>query len=366
MAGITVRNATSGDFAAISRVALATGQDEEWAGADPAYLRYLLANGTLVVALADDGVAGFGATRLIGEGPTAVSMLCDLFVHPDAHGRGCGRAMLAELWRDEARRDEARRDEARRDEARRDEARRDEPRRMTFSSLHSHALPLYTRFGLDAWWPLLYLSGDVTTLRVPDGWAAFPFTPEQAAAAEQRWTGVDRLADHRAWAARPHGQPMAAFRAGQLRAAGTVAGDGAEYGIVHLAIAPRAAGAHTQSAGGADTQSAAGAHTQSAAPTEAQSAAPAEAQVAGGAYGPSAGGTETPSAAGAEARDAVLAVLAALQPPGGRARVCLPAPHPAVRPLLAAGWHNEDIDLFMASEPALLDPRRGVPSPGGA
>jgi hypothetical protein len=221
---------------------------------------------------------------------------------------------------------------------------------MTFSSLHSHALPLYTRFGLDAWWPLLYLSGDVTTLRVPDGWAAFPFTPEQVAAAEQRWTGVDRLADHRAWAARPHGQPMAAFRAGQLRAAGTVAGDGAEYGIVHLAIAPRAAGAHTQSA--------AGAHTQSA--------APAEAQVAGGAYGPSAGGTETPSAAGAEARDAVLAVLAALQPPGGRARVCLPAPHPAVRPLLAAGWHNEDIDLFMASEPALLDPRRGVPSPGGA
>ena len=31
---------------------------------------------------------------------------------------------------------------------------------MTFSSLHAHALPLYTRFGVDAWWPLLYLAGD--------------------------------------------------------------------------------------------------------------------------------------------------------------------------------------------------------------
>ena len=160
MTGIAVRNADPSDFAAISKVALATGQDEEWAGADPAYLRYLLANGTLVVAVRDGVVTGFAATRLIGEGPAAVSMLCDLFVHPRAHGLGCGRAMLAELWRDA-------------------------PRRMTFSSLHSHALPLYTRFGLDAWWPLLYLSGDVAALRAPDGWAATPSTPEQVAAAEQ-------------------------------------------------------------------------------------------------------------------------------------------------------------------------------------
>ena len=45
------------------------------------------------------------------------------------------------------------------------------------------------------------------------------------------------------------------------------------------------------------------------------------------------------------------------------ARVCLPAPHPAVRTLLAAGWRIEDHDLFMATDPALLDPRRSVPSP---
>ena len=36
--------------------------------------------------------------------------------------------------------------------------------RMTFSSLHAHALPLYTSFGLDAWWPLLYLRGRVDAL----------------------------------------------------------------------------------------------------------------------------------------------------------------------------------------------------------
>ena len=47
---------------------------------------------------------------------------------------------------------------------------------------------------------------------------------------------------------------------------------------------------------------------------------------------------------------------------GRPARVCLPAPHPATRPLLAAGWHVDFMDIFMATEPGLLDPRRAVPS----
>ena len=54
---------------------------------------------------------------------------------------------------------------------------------------------------------------------------------------------------------------------------------------------------------------------------------------------------------------------AGLRPEGGRARVCLPAPHPAVRALLAAGWRVGEFDLFMATELDLLDPRRAVPSP---
>jgi GNAT superfamily N-acetyltransferase len=281
MSTITVRPAAPGDFLGIAKVAVATGQDEEWAGSDPAYLAYLLEHGTLLVADRDGSVTGFGATRLIGDGPAAVSMLCDLFVHPGAHGRGCGRAILSQLW----------------------PAGPARPRRMTFSSRHSHALPLYTRFGLDAWWPLLYLAGDVHAVPVPDGWTVAPADAAEVAAAEQGWTGVDRAADHRAWAARPHGRPVRAFRHGKLAAAG----QGAEYGLVHLATAP-----------------------------------------------------DVP------AGDAVLAVLASLQVPGGRARVCLPGPHPGVRRLFAAGWHLEDSDQFMATDPGLLDPRRAVPNPGGA
>jgi GNAT superfamily N-acetyltransferase len=297
MRTITVRQATPGDFAGIAKVAVATGQDEEWAGSDPAYLAYLLEHGTLLVAERDGSVTGFGATRLIGEGPAAVSMLCDLFVHPGAHGRGCGRAILGRLWPG------AQKTGA----AETGAPGPDGTARMTFSSGHAHALPLYTRFGLDAWWPLLYLAGAPGGLPEPDGWTVTPASAAEVAAAEQDWTGSDRSADHRAWAARPHGQPVRAFRHGELATAGTAAGHGAEYGLVHLAIAP-----------------------------------------------------------GVPAADAVLAVLATLDAPDGQARVCLPAPHPAVRPLFAAGWRHTDSDLFMASAPGLLDPRRAVPSPGGA
>ena len=283
MTGTSIRAAGPGDLDAIARVAVAAGQDEEWSGSDPAYVRHLLAHGRVVVAEHGGAVSGFGATRRIGTGPGAVEMLCDLFVDPRAHGRGLGQAMLASLWR------------------------QDTPR-MTFSSMHAHALPLYTRFGLDAWWPLLYLSGPVSALARPGGWTVTAAAPGQVSDLELQWTGIDRAADHLAWAARPAGQPVIALSGGQPAAAGTVAGAGTEYGLVHLAVAPGA--------------------------------------------GP------------AGARDSVLAVLAALEPPaGGRARVYLPGPHPAVRPLLAAGWHNDYLDLFMATGPDLLDPRRAVPSP---
>jgi len=43
--------------------------------------------------------------------------------------------------------------------------------------------------------------------------------------------------------------------------------------------------------------------------------------------------------------------------------VCLPAPHPATRRLLAAGWRIEEFDLYMASELGLVDALRLAPSP---
>jgi GNAT superfamily N-acetyltransferase len=280
-----VREATAADLAAIAAVAAATGQVEEWSGSDPAYVGHLLAHGRVLVAEHRGTVTGFGATWRIGDGPAAVTMLCDLFVDPGSHGRGTGQALLAALWQPGS-------------------------PRMTFSSLHAHALPLYTRAGLDAWWPLLYLGGDAGALPRPPGWSVAAASPAEVAALEAKWTGIDRAADHQAWAARPGGQPVTARRGAAVLAAGTVAGEGAEYGIAHLALSPAAGD--------------------------------------GGAV------------------DAVLAVLASLEPAGGRARVCLPAPHPATRPLLGAGWHVDFMDIYMATEPGLLDPRRAVPSPAMA
>ncbi|MFF3666494.1 GNAT family N-acetyltransferase [Microtetraspora malaysiensis] len=282
MTNTYIRGATLEDLDAIAAVALATGQGEEWTGADPAYVGHLLAHGRVVVAEQNGTVTGFGATRRIGDGPDAVTMLCDLFVDPRSHGRGAGNAMLRALWQDT-------------------------PRRMTFSSLHAHALPLYTRSGLDAWWPLLYLGGDVRALRLPRGWTVSETGPGEVAALELEWTGVDRAADHTAWVARPGGRALLVSRDGVVVAAAAVGGAEPEYGVTHMAADP---------------------------------------------------------AAGANAvRDAVVAVLATLDPPGGRATVCLPAPHVATRPLLAAGWHSDSMDVFMATDPSLLDPRRSVPSP---
>jgi hypothetical protein len=236
-----------------------------------------------VVGVMNGSVVGFGATRQLGAGPGAVSMLCDLFVRPQVHGSGCGRAMLAWLWPGHG-------------------------RRMTFSSLHGHALPLYTSFGLDAWWPLLYLRGRVDALTAPAGWRAEVADAAEVAALELAWTGVDRSDDHLAWARRPGGGGVLARRQRQVLAAATAGGADRGYGVTHLALAP--------------------------------------------------------SAAGADACAAVLAVLAGLKKTeDGQALVCLPAPHPAVRALLAFGWRVEEFDLFMATGADLLDPRRAVPSP---
>lgn len=286
MPDVVVRPGGEADVAAIAAITKATGQNDDWGGVNPAYVRHLLAHGRVVVAELDGDVVGFGAVQETGA--PAVSMLCDLYVDPAAHGRGCGRAMLADLWSTAA-------------------------RRMTFSSLHSHAMPLYTSFGLDPWWPLLYLKGYSTRLPVINEWTVESASPEAVAAQELAWTGADRAADYRAWAHRPAGDSILISRAcgDEVVAGGAVINRGRDRGIVHLATAP-----------------------------------------------------------GAEDGDAAAVVLQALaqlqDEPGELAHVCLPAPHPAVRALLAAGWRFDEFDLFMASEPDLLDPRRAVPSPGQA
>jgi len=53
-----IRNANLADYPAIAAVAVATGQDEEWGGADPAYLDYLMNCGRVVVATSAGSVTG--------------------------------------------------------------------------------------------------------------------------------------------------------------------------------------------------------------------------------------------------------------------------------------------------------------------
>lgn len=65
----------------------------------------------------------------------------------------------------------------------------------------------------------------------------------------------------------------------------------------------------------------------------------------------------------ADDRTASAVVLEALGSVGPSATVHLPAPHPAVPPLLRTGWRVTEHDLFMATDASLLDPRRAVPSP---
>jgi GNAT superfamily N-acetyltransferase len=286
MPDVRVRPAADADLPAIAAVTAATGQHDPWGGQNPAYIRHLMDVGRVVVAEVAGTVAGFGATEQIGVGARAISMLCDLYVDPAAHGRGCGRAILTDLWSTSA-------------------------RRMTFSSLHSHAAPLYTSFGLDAWWPLLYLHGDAGALPTVSEWPVESATRAQVTGCELDWTGADRAADYRTWAARPDAEPIVVSHDDEVIAGGVVMHSGPDRGIVHLAISPAV-----------DDRVAAG---------------------------------------------VVLEGLAQLADRHGEtAHVCLPAPHPAVRALLAAGWRYDEFDLFMASEQGLLDPRRAVPSPGQA
>jgi GNAT superfamily N-acetyltransferase len=280
---VSVRLAAESDLTVIGAVAVATGQHDDEGGGNPAYVRHLIDHGRVVVAELGGNVTGFGAVRQIGSGPAAVSMLCDLFVDPAAHGRGCGRAMLATLWAG------------------------DQPR-MTFSSLHANAMPLYAGFGLDAWWPLLYLRGQAARLPMLNEWAVEPAQPGAVSRHELAWTGADRLDDHRYWAAQPGGECLLVRRKAEVIAAGTVITGGPDRRIVHLAMSPAV-----------DDRAAAA---------------------------------------------AVLLILAELSgPEHGLAHVCLPAAHPAVQALLAAGWQLGEFDVFMATDPGLLDPRRAVPSP---
>lgn len=168
---VAVRVATHADAGGIGRVSAATGQPATDSGADASYVEHLLSHGTVLVAETDGWVSGWGA---IVTTPVGV-LLTDLFVDPAWQGMGIGRRILAGLWPDVA-----------------------VLGRFTFSSRHTHALPVYVRAGLLPRWPLLYLTGEPD--RTVPGFAVSRTNPVGAAAADGQLTGgADRRADYRYW-----------------------------------------------------------------------------------------------------------------------------------------------------------------------
>jgi hypothetical protein len=177
---------------------------------------------------------------------------------------------------------------------------------MTFSSLHPRALPLYTAFGLSAWWPLLYLDGGPADLPLPSGLAVASASPDAVARIERGWTGVDRAADYAAYAGRPGATTLAVTRDDEPLAVGAAGGAGRDFALERLTLAP--------------------------------------------------------ALLDALARDAVVAAVGRLardRAIGAR----VPSPHPAAAALLAAGWRVTTYDLWMATDRDLVDPTRALPSP---
>jgi len=198
---VIVRPARDDDLAAIARISVAN--DEPVADPDrpgSRYLEHLLGNARLLVAETDAGVVGFAGAIDTPPG----WFLTDLFVDPEAQGRGIGRALLAEALPTSG-------------------------PRLTFSSSDPRAMPLYIRAGLAPWWPLLYL-------RPPDAsrsgraeqaaagaWSVEPLEPLAAAELERELTGHDRSRDWALWVAGPGHVPFRVVERGRPVAVGVVA-----------------------------------------------------------------------------------------------------------------------------------------------
>jgi len=195
--------------------------------------------------------------------------------------------------------------------------------RTTFASEDPRALPIYVRAGMTPLWPSLYVQGAGALLpldgghlpRAGDGLAARDasggLTARDASADELRdlelaWTGHDRPDDHRYWATMPGADSFTIHDGGEVVAFGHARNRQlvATRVLDRLVIHPDADPAATT----------------------------------------------------------IVAMARAAR--AGDVLVCLLGPHPALRPLLDAGFHVVDRDQFMASDRDLVDPERLVPSPG--
>jgi GNAT superfamily N-acetyltransferase len=191
-----VRAAVDADLPVIAQIAVANDDED---GADPHYVAHLRGHGRFLVAETDGGPAGYCGVRRTCE----VTMLTDLFVHPDRQGGGTGRRLL-------------------------DAAFDGAGERSTFASRDPRAMSLYVRYGMVPRWPLLYLSGP------PPGAGALRaerVPMAEAGIAESALNGRDRAADYAFWATRPDATGLIACEGGAVVGAGA-AGPGRVFHLV--------------------------------------------------------------------------------------------------------------------------------------
>lgn len=203
-----VRRATTSDLDAVLDLADMVDPPSHGMDVDRDYYASIIEHGRLVVAEASEIVVGY-----CGVIPVATALhVSDLFLHPDAHGRGIGRDLLAAVWHPDV----------------------DAPR-QTFSSRHPAALPLYIRAGMQPRWPLLYLEGDAGAL--PRGhFTTRDVTSQEAADVEESWLGWNRLDQYRYWSSRSGARTFAVLDAETPVAVGCLARSRMRFTLLHLSV----------------------------------------------------------------------------------------------------------------------------------
>jgi GNAT superfamily N-acetyltransferase len=279
---VEIRLPAEDDLPAIREILAAHGNDGPILVADVVgpYIRHLIARGGARVAVEDDQVVGFAATIDTGRG----LHLADLFVRSERLGQGIGRPLLAAAFGDAV-------------------------RRTTFASDDPRALPIYVRAGMQPLWASLYVEGPAERIReVPASVTVESAEPDQLAAAEHRWSGIDRSVDHAFWATQPDVDTFLVRADGEVVAAGIARVRQASTVRVldRLVVSPD------------------------------------------------------------RAVDPVPATLAAIRRAGrdGVVLAAVQGPNPVLRALLDLGFRIADRDQFMASEPDLVDPLRLIPNAG--
>jgi GNAT superfamily N-acetyltransferase len=183
--------------------------------------------------------------------------------------------------------------------------------RLTFSSADPRALGTYIRAGLRPWWPVLYLSVPSAVLaEAPSASGSITSEPGDVATTarwSRTWTGMDRAVDFGFYAGLPDGAGYVVHEAGAVAAVAwsNRTRRDAWRALDHVSIAP-----------------------------------------------------------GADATAVTVAALRAALGDAPGLVITIPGPHPAVPWLLDRGARISDRDEYCATDPALLDPERILPSPG--